>query len=125
MEGETTVGFVAADATVPKSGRWGRPTRPAQRVAAYRAEAEAGHEAAVEEAVGEEGDGRRGVDDGEHVVELEGPLPRPVVRLVHVPQGGVPQRPVRPPRPELHPDLHPIQPARTAKSAEFQLEIFK
>jgi hypothetical protein len=29
-----------------------------------------------------------------------------VVRLVHVPQGGVPQRPVRPPRPELHPDLH-------------------
>jgi len=60
----------------------------------------------VEEAVGEETDGRHGVDDGEHVVELEGALPRPVVRLVHVPQGGVPQRPVRPPRPELHPDLH-------------------
>jgi hypothetical protein len=26
---------------------------------------------------------------------------------VHVPQRGVPQRPVRPPRPELHPDLRP------------------
>lgn len=73
---------------------------------AYRAEAEAGDEAAVEEAVGEEGDGRHGVDDGEDVVELEGPVARPVVRLVHVPQGGVPQRLVRPLRPELHPDLH-------------------
>jgi hypothetical protein len=29
-----------------------------------------------------------------------------VVRLVHVPQRGVPQRAVRPPRPELHPHLH-------------------
>nr|ACN35054.1 unknown [Zea mays] len=40
--------------------------------------------------VTEEGDGRHGVDDGEHVVELEWALARPVVRLVHVPQGGVP-----------------------------------
>jgi hypothetical protein len=38
----------------------------------------------------EEGDGQHGVDDGEHVVELEWALARPVVRLVHVPQGGVP-----------------------------------
>jgi hypothetical protein len=88
-----------------------------QRLAAYRAEAEAGDEAAVEEAVGEEGDGRHGVDDGEHVVELEGPLAWAVVRLVHVPQGRVPQRPVRPPRPELHPDLQAQQ--NKKKSAKF------
>jgi hypothetical protein len=70
----------------------------------------------VEEAVGEEGDGRHGVGDGEHVVELEGTLPRPVVRLVHVPQGRVPQRPVRPARPELHADLRSIQPARARRN---------
>jgi hypothetical protein len=75
----------------------------------------------VEEAVGEEGDGRHGVDDGEHVVELEWALARPVVRLVHVPQGGVPQRPVRPPRPELHPDLHAHARTRPGKSAQFRL----
>lgn len=78
------------------AGRW-----------AYRAEAEAGDDAPVEEAVGEEGDGRHGVGDGEHVVELERALARTVVRLVHVPQGGVPQRAVRPLRPELHPNLQP------------------
>ena len=73
----------------------------------YRAEAEAGEEAAVEEAVGEEGDGRGGVGDGEDVVELERAVARAVVRLVHVPQRRVPQRPVRPPRPELHPHRRP------------------
>ena len=35
----------------------------------YRSEAEAGEEAAVEEAVGHEGDGGDGVDDVEDVVE--------------------------------------------------------
>lgn len=52
----------------------------------YGAEAEAGEEAAVEEAVGQEGDGGDGVDDGEDVVELEGAIARAVVRLVHGPQ---------------------------------------
>jgi hypothetical protein len=64
--------------------------------AAYRAETESRDEAAVEEAVCEEADGRHGVDDGEDAVELEGTLARAVVRLVHVPQGGVPHRAVRP-----------------------------
>jgi hypothetical protein len=72
---------------------------------AYRSEAESRDEAAVEEAEGEEGHGGDGVDDGEDVVELEGPVAGAVVGLVHVPERGVPQRPVRPPRPELHPDL--------------------
>jgi hypothetical protein len=74
-------------------------------VSTDRSEAESWDESAVEEAVCEEGHGRDGVDDGEDVVELEWPVARAVVRLVHVPERRVPQRSVRPPRPELHPDL--------------------
>lgn len=72
---------------------------------AYRSETETGNKATVEEAVRHERDGRDGIYDRKNVVELERALSRPVVRLVHVPERGMPQRFVRPSCPKLHPHL--------------------
>lgn len=47
----------------------------------HRAEAEARNKSLVEEAVGEESYGRHGVDNGEHIVELERTLSGSMVGL--------------------------------------------